>query len=811
MVNLKRLIPTDRSGKRDDLGSFILSQVTSSENARTDNTSLDPEAMADVLRMVGYVDACAAKNAEKLAGNPIHLYRPASRKGRAVRGRQASYLSGKSGVVRSKFNEQINVEDEGFELVEDHEALEVLRGPNPYLKTGTSLRFVLAYSREITGNSYAAYFPDEARMYPMNPGFTRIIPREQEGNLIDHYVYGRDPSHVMTLDKEAVHHQILRADFRQPYKGVSWLGSIHSTADLWSRTEAYLSQLMLNNGRPDTLIHFNGHQTQDQWKQTQNSIFARMRQKVARATGVFLTNSSEGGVSVHSLGHKPKDVESIQLLNEAEEIIWNAAGIPASVMRMDSSTMANANGGEYHWTKDTIMPRAVREADEWTYWLHEWFPETAEAGYFFAPDNCVPEDSDTTSRNAREWYQGGIVTRNEARSLIGFEPVDEGDDFIDPAVAPAMGASPDPFAALLGRSAKAEETPTLLVTSRAKEHDPGDESDHVNTNDATDPDVNDKPSKCSQGCDHTAKVWSQSEAFAKTPETLTGEGETESPELVEAYEGLSGVFNEQMDAVLSAMDAAPMGLKGANHRRYTDTKQFESFFSAWGIGDVSKWAAAMQASSGPAVNREYARTVVDSIRLIWDEADEELRADMPDPDDIDPESFIIEDDSAARVTRRFADRYAESMTSGSQTTADALARTLSEGLRAGEGLSDLQDRVRGVFIGDGDVTISEARAARIARTEVAQAQTEGRIAGMAGSRVVRGYKFVKANSACPICDAVDAKVGDQVFGVEDSIFPKGSSIQGTDGRTFKFDYQDTTVPIHPNCRCAVQPVLIDME
>jgi len=108
------------------------------------------------------------------------------------------------------------------------------------------------------------------------------------------------------------------------------------------------------------------------------------------------------------------------------------------------------------------------------------------------------------------------------------------------------------------------------------------------------------------------------------------------------------------------------------------------------------------------------------------------------------------------------------------------------------------------------VTISEARAARFARTEVAEAQTQGRIAGMAGSRIVRGYKFVKAPSACPICDAVEQQTEGKVFGLEEPIFKQGSSIQGTDGRTFKFDYKDTIVPVHPNCRCRVQEVLTEV-
>jgi len=76
---------------------------------------------------------------------------------------------------------------------------------------------------------------------------------------------------------------------------------------------------------------------------------------------------------------------------------------------------------------------------------------------------------------------------------------------------------------------------------------------------------------------------------------------------------------------------------------------------------------------------------------------------------------------------------------------------------------------------------------------------------------VQGYEFVKAAAACPICDAVEAETRGKVFGIGDAMFPKGSSIVGTDGREYKFDYQDTIVPVHPNCRCGVEAVLVDLD
>ena len=818
MVNLKRLAAFDDRMRRDNLPAFIMSQVTSSEQSRSTNSSIDPEAMADVARAAGYVDVCAAKNAEKLAANPISLYRPA-RRGRSVRGRQGDYLRGKTATARTKFNEQVNADDDGYELVENHPALDVLRNPNPYLSNGVSLRFVLAYGREITGNSYAAYFPDDGVMYPMAPGYTKIIPNEDDGKLIADYVYGRDASAVMRLSPKMVHHQILRYDLTDPYKGRSWLAAIRDTADLWNRVGAYMSQLMLNHGRPDVLIHFDGHQTPEQWEQTQQSIFGRMRKAISRATGILMTNSREGSVSVNQLGLAPKDVEVVQILNEAEQIIWNAAGIPETVMRMADANRASADAGEYAWCKNTIMPRAIQEADEWTAWLHEWFPDTEAAGMFFAPDDCVPEDVERKERIAVQGWQSGILTRNESRALFGYEPVESGNEFFKPQAGQVVPQS-DPLAEFFGLSANAE--PKLVVSRRKKEHAPGDESDHDKPKPVEEPD---KPKAIVEtdpkayhywnpSGSHDAPEWSQAKDyaesidFAKTPESLTGEGERETRSLVGLFKAFERELLAQMDDVLKAMDGAPMGLKGAHPRRYAKT-QFGNFFEAWGLTNIRGWAERMQSSTEDIVRQEFARRAVDSLNLIANDAPEAIAERIPDPVD-DDLGWLIEDNRAAQITRRYADRYAATMEGISQTTATMLARTLSRGLEEGEGLNQLQDRVRAAFLNGDKQTIAQSRAARIARTEIAQAQSEGRIAGMAGSRVVRGYEFVMAVGACPICQAVRNQMEGKVFGIDEHMFKKGDQITATDGRIYKFDYQDTIVPIHPNCRCEVRPVLVEL-
>jgi hypothetical protein len=306
-------------------------------------------------------------------------------------------------------------------------------------------------------------------------------------------------------------------------------------------------------------------------------------------------------------------------------------------------------------------------------------------------------------------------------------------------------------------------------------------------------------------------VWLASKAWKDALSEDLGEqvedSEATARKLADAY---TEVFARMRDEIIGLTEAAPMGLKGANPRRYRTKDAIGDILRAWGIAQPQKWAESLFEDTRPLIEDEFFVVAGDQIEAIRAGAPGNVAEAIPTGE---PRDMILQSDRGARAAAKFADRYRRDMDQVIATLADDLARNISDGLEKGESLRQIQDRILNLYNGEAEGltgTMSQRRAATIARTEVARASTDGRIAGMAGSNVVRGYEFVKAASACPICDAVETETRGKVFGIDESIFPKGSSIVTTDGRQFKFDYDDTIVPIHPNCRCGVQPVLVDL-
>jgi SPP1 gp7 family putative phage head morphogenesis protein len=115
----------------------------------------------------------------------------------------------------------------------------------------------------------------------------------------------------------------------------------------------------------------------------------------------------------------------------------------------------------------------------------------------------------------------------------------------------------------------------------------------------------------------------------------------------------------------------------------------------------------------------------------------------------------------------------------SATTRDMVRKAVTNAVEEGASNQDLARVVResGAF--------SKARAITIARSETAIADTQGAYAGWRASGVVAGKEWLASADCCEDCALLDG----EIVGLDDD-FTGGAD-----------------VPLHPNCECAVSPVL----
>lgn len=155
------------------------------------------------------------------------------------------------------------------------------------------------------------------------------------------------------------------------------------------------------------------------------------------------------------------------------------------------------------------------------------------------------------------------------------------------------------------------------------------------------------------------------------------------------------------------------------------------------------------------------------------------------------------------LTTELKNAVLEAMTllaeSYTDTTVEAIAKAIEDGLAEGLNLGAVEEGIRKVF----DYA-DNTRADMLARTEVYRVTNSAARDAWRQTGVVKTIKWKTADDekTCPFCAPLDGKI----IGINDVFFKNGDTVEGEDGKTFVLDYEDVgNPPLHPNCRCEVFP------
>ena len=156
---------------------------------------------------------------------------------------------------------------------------------------------------------------------------------------------------------------------------------------------------------------------------------------------------------------------------------------------------------------------------------------------------------------------------------------------------------------------------------------------------------------------------------------------------------------------------------------------------------------------------------------------------------------------------RLASRAADSV---NRYTEVRVADMLGNGIAEGETIPELANRVRAWSEQEDGGSVNGRRAVTIARTEANRATRVAETEAWKATGAVDGKTWLLAPDPCEFCEAAAAQFSEKAVGLNDAFFTKDSTLRGADGGEMVLDYEDIQgPPLHPNCRCSMQPKLRD--
>ena len=294
----------------------------------------------------------------------------------------------------------------------DHPILDLLNRPNPIM-SGLEFRRLNQIYIELRGECFwliernAAGMP--AQLYPIPPHWVVQVPYCNSGvfhiQLETHYVVIPQEDIVWIKMNDPV----------DPYlRGVGAAEAVGEEIDADQQAARWNKMFFYNSARPDMAIMTDATLNEDQ-------ITTIQQRWVSKYGGVQNSNKPAiltQGTDVKELTRKHLDMEFSELRRTARDNVCGAFGMSIAALGIvESVNRANAEAGEYLFSKWTVEPRLRFWSDELTFRLCPLWDVRLKIDF----TSAIPLDRDRRLKESMQGVTIGAVTVNEFRVSLGWD------------------------------------------------------------------------------------------------------------------------------------------------------------------------------------------------------------------------------------------------------------------------------------------------------------------------------------------------------------------------------------------------------
>lgn len=324
--------------------------------------------------------------------------------------------------INVKVGEQLNIQSIVKGIKRSRVDLLLNKEPNLFQDI-SSFRRNLLIDYLIDGNIFIYY--DGVHLYHLPA--SKMIIHASEKTYIEKYTYNET---ITFTTKEIIH--IKENSFYSIYRGVSRLKPALRTMVLMKRMREFQDNFFKNGAVPGLVLKSPNTLSEKIKERMIQSWQARYRPDAGGRRPLIL----DGGIEIDEISNVNfRELDFQSAIEENEKIILKALGIPPILL--DSGNNANLRPNMRLYYLETILPiiRKINFAMERFF----GFEIVEEASNIPA---LQPELRDQAS-----YYQAlvntGIISPNEARAALNFEPVEGYDDLRVPANIAGSAVNPD--------------------------------------------------------------------------------------------------------------------------------------------------------------------------------------------------------------------------------------------------------------------------------------------------------------------------------------------------------------------------------
>ena len=330
----------------------------------------------------------------------------------------------------------------GDQELDNHPLLDLLYNPSPTMSQVEWFQAVYSYLL-ISGNNYMLSVGGDntppTELYNLRPDRMKIRSGTRAMPVAYDYMLKGQIVESYDVDQSTGASKVKHIKLFNPlddYYGMSPMQASSVDIDQHNLANKHNVNLLQNGARPSGAVIFNpkdetgGHvQLSDVQR---NQLMNDVNQRFSGTGNAGKPMLLEGDFEWKEMGLSPKDMDFIQLKNMSAKDIALVYGVPSQLIGIpDSQTYSNFAEAKLALYNETIIPLLDRIQGDLNEWLVPMFNEQGlELRYDIDSIPAMAEQRKRVFESVSAGVKDGILTRNEAREQLGYEPIEGADSLL---------------------------------------------------------------------------------------------------------------------------------------------------------------------------------------------------------------------------------------------------------------------------------------------------------------------------------------------------------------------------------------------
>lgn len=315
-----------------------------------------------------------------------------------------------------------------YNEVEEHQVLDLLDKFNSTTTRNDAL-YITQSHKKLTGDSF--WYLDKngsqiENIFILPPDKVELNlgnPMDGTDDLVESYTY-KDVIDGKKVEQTYSRDQIIHFKTPNPSNPFRGYGAVEAAADVIDidNLTNYTTKKFFENGAiTNFVLSTESKITDDQLKR----IKAELRAANSGAKNSYKAMILGGGLKPVDISYSNKDLEFLgQLEWYRDKIMIIFGNTKAAIGIIDDVNRASHENSMIEWKRTTVKPDMDAIVTTLNEFLLPMYGDKLVLGY----SDIIPEDKEEDLAEATQLYDKGIISLNEARDLVDYDPVVGGDD-----------------------------------------------------------------------------------------------------------------------------------------------------------------------------------------------------------------------------------------------------------------------------------------------------------------------------------------------------------------------------------------------